>query len=59
MSELDAIANYIGINLTLTVTDFNEVFYEWDGVQAALQALGDTNTLRQIVDELNTVLAAA
>jgi type I restriction enzyme R subunit len=58
-SWLDAIANYIGINLTLTVTDFNEMFYEHGGVQAALQAFGDANTLRQIVDELNTVLAAA
>lgn len=58
-SWLDDIANYIGINLTLTVTDFNRVFYQRGGGMAALQAFGDANTLHQIVDELNTVLAAA
>lgn len=56
---LDAIADYIGINLAINVTDFNEVFYDRGGVQAALNAFGDANTLREIVAELNTVLAAA
>lgn len=55
---LDAIADYIGVNLTVDVARFNETFRDRGGVLAAVQAFGDPDTLRALVDELNTRLVA-
>ena len=55
---LDAIADYIGVNLELDVSRFDETFKDRGGVLAAVEAFEDSAVLRALVDELNTRLAA-
>jgi len=56
---LDAIAEHIGVNLTIDLDDFNDgLFFERGGVRQALSLFGDVGRLRGILDDLNTALAA-
>ena len=56
---LDAIAEHIGVNLTVTIDDFEDgVLYERGGIVAAAQVFGDPQKLRDLLDELNETLVA-
>jgi type I restriction enzyme R subunit len=55
---LDAIAGQIGVNLDIKPRDFNDLFYDQGGWSAAVTAFGDAASLRAVLDELNTSLAA-
>ena len=56
---LDAIAEHIGVNVSIEIDDFNDGrLFEQGGVGAALKAFGDAQTLRTLLDDLNTTLAA-
>jgi type I restriction enzyme, R subunit len=56
---LDAIAEHIGVNLTMELNDFDDgIFFEEGGVHAAIAAFGDPAALRTLLDDLNTSLAA-
>jgi type I restriction enzyme R subunit len=56
---LDAIAEHIGVNLSIELDDFDDgVFFQRGGVHAAISLFGDARTLRGLLEELNTVLAA-
>jgi type I restriction enzyme R subunit len=56
---LDAIAEHIGVNLTIDLNDFNDgLFFERGGIRAAISSFGDMNRLKGLLDDLNTVLAA-
>lgn len=56
---LDAIAEHIGVNLSIELNDFDDgMFFQRGGVRAAIALFGDVRTLRNLLEELNTVLAA-
>ncbi|MEO8397859.1 MAG: type I restriction-modification enzyme R subunit C-terminal domain-containing protein, partial [Chloroflexota bacterium] len=56
---LDAIAEHIGVNVSIEIDDFNDGrLFEQGGVGAALKAFGDVRTLKTLLDDLNTTLAA-
>ena len=56
---LDAIAEHIGVNVSIEIDDFDDGrLFERGGVGAALQAFGDARTLRSLLEDLNTTLAA-
>ncbi len=56
---LDAIAEHIGVNVSIEIDDFDDGrLFERGGVGAALNAFGDARTLRSLLDDLNTTLAA-
>lgn len=56
---LDAIAEHIGVNLSIELADFDDgLFFQQGGVRAAIRLFGDVPTLRALLDELNTALAA-
>lgn len=56
---LDAIAEHIGVNLSIELADFDDgLFFQQGGARAAIRLFGDVPTLRALLDELNTALAA-
>ncbi len=56
---LDAIAEHIGVNLSIELADFDDgLFFQQGGVRAAIRLFGDVPTLRALLDDLNTALAA-
>jgi type I restriction enzyme, R subunit len=55
---LDAIAGQIGVNLAIKPRDFNDLFHDQGGWNAAVTAFGSASVLRDVLDELNISLAA-
>ncbi|MEZ4667868.1 MAG: type I restriction-modification enzyme R subunit C-terminal domain-containing protein, partial [Anaerolineae bacterium] len=56
---LDAIAEHIGVNLTIELDDFNDgQFFEQGGVNRVISLFGDVGQVRVLLDDLNTALAA-
>ncbi|MCB9437330.1 MAG: DEAD/DEAH box helicase family protein [Anaerolineales bacterium] len=55
---LDAIAQYISMNLFLDAKDFNDAFYDLGGIQAAVSFFDGIENITVLLNELNTVMVA-